>query len=343
MPQTVRVVIVGTGDMAQSHVDAYSGIDGVDIVGGVDTNSAQLKQFCNKNNIVQRFLSVEDAVAWGDFDAASVTTPDGVHHRTTMPLIQAEKHVLCEKPLATNYAHAIDMANQASNHGIVHGVNLTYRQVPALQRAAELVAAGDIGTVRHFEASYLQSWLTQPAWGDWKTENQWLWRLSTEHGSNGVVGDVGIHILDFATFVIGSLPATLSAQMHTFDKAPGNKIGEYPLDANDSVVMLAQMDNGALGTLSATRFASGHHNDLRLRLYGDKGGLEVLFENNASRLKACLGADLEAANWQEINCPAVVSNYQRFITAIRQETTTTPDFFRGAELQKLLDSILDNA
>ena len=339
MKKSVRVIIVGTGGMAQSHADAYSGIEGVELVAGVDISPTQLHSFCNKNSISQHFLSVEAALDWGDFDAASVATPDAAHYTTTLPLIAARKHILCEKPLATNYTHAQDMANKANDAGIVNGVNLTYREVPALQRAANLVATGEIGNVRHFEASYHQSWLTQPAWGDWKTEKQWLWRLSTQHGSNGALGDVGIHILDFATFVIGSLPKTLTSKQHTFDKAPENKIGDYHLDANDSVIMLAQMENGALGTITATRFASGHHNDLRLRLYGDKGGIEVLFEKNQSRLNICVGNDLESASWKEVNCPAVPTNYERFIAAIEQSGNTTPDFSRGATLQKLLDSV----
>ena len=342
MQQTVRVILVGTGNMAQSHADAYSAIEQVEVVAGVDTNASQLKKFSDKNAIQQQFLSVEDAIKWGEFDAASIATPDGVHYQTALPLIAADKHILCEKPLATTFAEAAEMAEKAADKGIIHSVNLTYREVPALQNAAKLVAAGTIGNIRHFEASYHQSWLTQPAWGDWKTESQWLWRLSTEHGSNGVLGDVGIHILDYATFVLGGLPVSLSAQLHTFDKAPGNTIKEYKLDANDSVVMIAQMDNGALGTITATRFASGHHNDLRLRLYGDEGGLEVLFEKGVSELNGCFGDDLISANWREIECPEVPTNYKRFIDAIRQKQSATPDFHRGAELQKLLDSVLNN-
>ena len=71
-------------------------------------------------------------------------------------------------------------------------------QMTLAEKAAQMVRDGAIGTIRHFEASYLQSWLTQPAWGHWDREPQWLWRLSTKHGSKGVLGDVGIHILDFA-------------------------------------------------------------------------------------------------------------------------------------------------
>ena len=84
-----------------------------------------------------------------------------------------------------------------------HGQPELPQRARAAAGGARWCATGAIGTVRHFEASYLQSWLTQPAWGDWRTRPQWLWRLSTAHGSKGVLGDVGIHILDFATFIAG--------------------------------------------------------------------------------------------------------------------------------------------
>jgi len=199
------------------------------------------------------------------------------------------------------------------------------------------VRDGAIGTVRHFEASYLQSWLTQPAWGHWDRESQWLWRLSTAHGSKGVLGDVGIHILDFATFIAGQDAVEVSCRLATFDKASGGKIGEYTLDANDSATMQVVLANGALGTVAATRFASGHLNDLRLRIYGDKGGLEVGWERNISSLRACLGDDLQAAVWHEVEAPVLPTIYERFIAAIRGTGLADPDFARGAVLQRLLD------
>jgi predicted dehydrogenase len=216
-------------------------------------------------------------------------------------------------------------------------VNLSYRNVAALQQAAKMVRDGAIGEVRHFEASYLQSWLTQPAWGHWDKESRWLWRLSTAHGSKGVLGDVGIHILDFATFIAGQPVDEISARLATFHKAPGDQIGEYKLDANDSTTMQLTLENGALGTVTTTRFASGHLNDLRLRIYGTLGGLEVQFENNVSRLRACLGPDMQTATWHDVKCPVLGTIYERFIAAIRGEGKADPDFARGAMLQRILD------
>ena len=207
-----------------------------------------------------------------------------------------------------------------------------------LQKAADMIAAGEIGAVRHFEASYLQSWLTQSVWGDWRTEPGWLWRLSTAHGSKGALGDVGIHIVDFATFAAGSAPHSVSCRTAVFHKAEGDRIGEYTLDANDSFVMHMDLANGAIGTITASRFASGHHNDLRLRIYGDKGGLQVLFERGESHLRAAIGPDaLAKEEWSDIDCPPVATIYQRFIAAIRGEAPADPTFLRGAELQQVLD------
>jgi len=196
----MRLIIIGTGGMAKNQVDHFSQIDGVEIVGAVDTDANRLAAFADKFNIEKRFLSLDEAIAWGDFDAATNVTPDRAHHPTTLPLLAAGKHVLCEKPLAENYEKALEMTEAAERAGVINMVNLTYRNVAPLQRAREMVIAGEIGTVKHVEASYLQSWLVSKAWGDWRSESTWLWRLSTGHGSNGVLGDVGIHILDFAAY-----------------------------------------------------------------------------------------------------------------------------------------------
>jgi predicted dehydrogenase len=340
---TVRLLILGTGGMAANHAEGFARIDGVELVAGIDTRPDQLRAFCQTHNIPNAFASVDEAIAWGGFDAVTNVTPDAAHFATTMPMLTAGKHVLCEKPLATRAADAEAMAAAAAQAGVVNMVNLTYRNGAALQEAARMVADGAIGRVRHFEASYLQSWLTQPAWGEWSEQPQWLWRLSSAHGSKGVLGDVGIHILDFMTFIAGEQAVDVSARLATFDKAPDGKIGEYVLDANDSATLQIRLSGGALGVVHATRFATGHMNDLRLRLYGDEGGLEVTYENTISSLRACTGDDRMTATWREIDCPPTPTIYERFIAAIHGTGEAIPDFARGAKLQRLLDRSEESA
>ena len=337
-PAPVRVLILGTGGMAAHHAEQYQTIPGVTLVAGIDNNAERLAAFNDRFGISKGFKSVDEALDWGQFDTVSNVTPDPVHHPTTLPMLKAGKHVMCEKPLALSYKDAAEMRDAAVKAGVVTGVNLTYRNGAGLQEAARLVRAGAIGKVRHFEASYLQSWLVQPAWGEWSKESQWLWRLCTKHGSKGVLGDVGIHILDFLTYAAGETVDEVACRLKTFHKAPGDRIGEYVLDANDSAVMSLGLGGGAIGTVHATRMATGHLNDLRLRLYGTEGGMEVQFERAVSRLRLCTRPHLEKADWTEVTLGTVPTNYDRFIAAVRGGPAMEADFARGAELQAVLDA-----
>lgn len=333
----MRLLILGTGGMANQHAKHFAAIKGVKLVGGVDVDPARVEAFGKAHNIDRGFGSLEAALAWGEFDAVANVTPDSVHYATSMAAIAAGKHVFCEKPLATDHAKAIEMTEAAEKAGVVAMVNLTYRNVAQLQKARAIVQAGQIGKVKHLEASYLQSWLVSKAWGDWRTESQWLWRLSKKHGSNGVLGDIGVHILDFAVYGAGSDIDRVFCRLKTFDKAAGNKIGEYDLDANDSFAMSVQLENGALGVVHATRWATGHMNELRLRVYGELGSVEVQHRHDGSTLRTCLGADAETGTWSDVECPPVPTNYQRFVDAVKLGKTQEPSFRHATNLQKVLD------
>ncbi|WP_372352966.1 Gfo/Idh/MocA family protein [Pararhizobium sp. BT-229] len=333
----MRLLVLGTGGMANTHAMSFATIKGVQLVAAVDVDLVRVEAFALRHQIAKTFTSLDEAIAWGEFDAVTNVTPDKIHYPTTLKLLAAGKHVLCEKPLAEDYAKADEMATVAEKSGLVTMVNLTYRNVAEVQKARQMVLAGDIGTIRHIEASYLQSWLVSKAWGDWATESQWLWRLSTKHGSNGVLGDVGIHILDFAGYGAATDIDHVFARLKTFDKAPGNRIGEYDLDANDSFTMTAEFANGAMGVIHASRWATGHLNELRLRMHGDKGAIEVIHTPDGSTLRACLGEDIEKGIWTDIDAGTVLTNYQRFIDAIRAGKTAEPGFRHAADLQKVLD------
>ena len=336
----MRLLVLGTGSMANGQADHFAKIKGVTLVGAVDVHAAGLKAFCEKHAIKKSFATLEDAIKWGQFDAVTNVTPDNVHYATTMQALAAGKHVFCEKPLATDAKKAFKMTEAAEKAGLVGMVNLTYRNVAPLQAAHKMVAAGEIGAVRHVEASYLQSWLVSKAWGDWRNESRWLWRLSKKHGSNGVLGDIGIHIFDFALYGAGADLKDVFCRLHTFHKAPNDKIGDYDLDANDSFAATAQLKGGALAVIHASRFATGHMNDLRLRVFGDKGALEVLHTPKGSWLKVCLGADVETATWQEREAEPVETNYQRFAKAVKKVETMEPSFRRAAEMQQVLDDAI---
>jgi predicted dehydrogenase len=337
----MRLLILGTGTMAGLQMQrGWGHIDGVDVVGAVDVDLNNLHAFCSQHGIARSFASLDAALAWGEFDAVSNVTPDALHHPTTLAALAAGKHVFCEKPLATDYAHAMEMTEAAEKAGLINMVNLTYRNVAELHKARAIVQSGEIGAVKHIEASYLQHWVSLRDWSDPGIAGPWLWRLSREHGSNGTLGDIGIHILDFTTYGADVELSAMNCRLQTFSKVPGDRLGDYVLDANDSFIISAEFSNGAIGVIHSSRWASGHANDQRLRIYGEKGGLELSHGHWGSLLRVCAGENVHSSTWREVSAEPVPTNYQRFVEAVHSGQQGEPSFRHAAALQKVLDLAL---
>ena len=333
----IRIAIIGAGSMAGEHAKHYGRIEGVEVVAVCDRDYPKAQAFAERHGIADVYQDLDAMLARDDIHAVSNVTPDGVHKVTSLAAIAAGKHILCEKPLATNAEDAHEMAAAAQAANVINMVNLSYRDAPAIQHARALVTGGAIGTVRHVDASYRQSWLVSNAWGRWDPESQWLWRLSEAHGSKGVLGDVGVHIVDFASFPVGDI-TRVNCELTCFDKAPDNRIGDYVLDANDTALMRVRFANGAMGTIQATRWATGHHNSLTLSVHGDKGAIRVDLDASKDEVQVCLNDDVHPARWSTVKAPPTPSIYQRFIESIRTGENDQPDFARGAAIQTVLDA-----
>ncbi len=336
-PKIVRVALLGTGAMANVHATKLRAIPDCELVAAADVDLARASEFAEKHGIPAAFGSTEEMLKKSACDAVAIVTPDAFHTPLALACLKAGKHVLCEKPLALNYPDAKRMVAAARRTGAVNMVNFSYRDWPAIQAVAAIVRRGGIGDVRHVEASYLQAWLASKIWGDWRTSPTWLWRLSSKHGSKGVLGDVGVHIVDFATFPVGAI-ASVQCRLKTFPKAAGNRIGEYRLDANDSAVLSVEFQNGALGTIHTTRWCGGHANRLFLKIAGTKGTVEIDSDRATDAYRICAGKDLNKALWRDVCVSGVPNNHERFVRAIRTGRQDQPDFARGAEIQKVLDA-----
>jgi predicted dehydrogenase len=337
----VNLAIVGTGGMAHAHAKAYSTMPDVKLVAACDILPDRVKEFAKEFSIKNVYTDVDLLLAQKGIDAVDVVTPDSSHASVSLKVIARGKHVLCEKPLATNYPDAQAMADAAANAGVINMVNLSYRNSSAIQKAHEMVQQGKLGKIMHVEASYLQSWLASKVWGDWRTSPSMLWRLSTRHGSAGTLGDIGVHILDFTTFAAGDIKS-LNCRLKSFPKAEGDRIGEYVLDTNDSMVVTIEMAGGALGTVHASRWAVGQANSLSLRVYGDKGSLVVNLDQSYTTMQVCLGEDVDKVAWKTLDCGQTPDIYHRFIASIQTGKNDQPDFAVGARVQKMLDACIES-
>jgi predicted dehydrogenase len=299
----IRLAIVGTGSMAGSHAGVFSKIPGCKIVAGCDVDEPRAAAFCSKHSIPRSYSNLGLMLEEGGIDAVVNVTPDRFHAPLSIQAIRAGKHVLCEKPLALNYAETMTMVEAAKSKGVINMVNFSYRNAPAIHKAHQLISSGELGSIVHVDASYLQSWLVSTGWGDWRTTPGWTWRLSTRHGSAGALGDIGVHLVDFATYAVGGIK-TVSARLKTFTGIKGEKHGDYILDANDTALMQVEFENGALGMLHTTRWATGHLNTIQLLVCGTKGALRINLDKSRDKLEISTGKDLNPGKWKEAPCPS---------------------------------------
>jgi predicted dehydrogenase len=332
----IRVAIIGTGGIAGQHAEFFGRIKGCKVVAGCDVDETRVKTFCAKHGISRVFTDAAVLLKEGRVDAIVNATPDRFHAPISLQAIAAGKHVLCEKPLALNYAEAMTMVEAAQSKGVINMVNFTYRNAAVIHQAHKLIAAGELGEIVHVDASYLQSWLAQDSWGDWRGPG-WAWRLSTSHGSAGVLGDIGIHLVDFATYAVGGIKS-INAHLKVFSKIKGEKHGDYVLDANDTALMQVEFTNGALGMMHVTRWATGHLNTIELLVCGTKGALRINLDRSHNNLEVSMGKDLNAGKWTELACPKTPPNAERFIKSIQTGVNAEPNFQTGANAQKVLDA-----
>jgi predicted dehydrogenase len=339
----IRMAIVGTGGMAQGHAKRLQEIKGSAVAACCDIAPGRAAAFAKRFNIPAAYENAEEMFKREKLDAISIVTVDAAHAPIALMAIRHGKHVMCEKPLADTLAAAGKMAVAAKKAGVLTGVNFSYRNAAATQKAAEIVASGALGKIIHVEGSYLQSWLTSNVWGDWRTKEAFLWRLSKKHGSAGVLGDVGVHLYDLASFVVGDF-AEVACNLKTFDKGV-RKVGPYVLDANDSMVTSVRFKNGAIGVLHASRWATGQVNTVAIRVYGEKGGLDLNLDRlDPEKLRICVGRkNVDKALWTAVKCPKVPDMLQRFVTSIQKGRQGQTSFAGGLEVQRYLDASFTSA
>jgi predicted dehydrogenase len=335
----IRLGIIGTGGMANTHARNFNAIKGVSLTACCDVVEEKAKDFAERWSIPRWYADYKEMLGSEKLDAVSVVAVDALHAPMSLAAVARGLSVLCEKPMATSLADARKMRNTAARHGVMAMVNFSYRDSAGAQAAARLIADGGIGRVIHAEASYLQSWLVQSAWGDWRTDPGWAWRLSTRHGSAGVLGDIGCHIYDLASLLCGDI-TEISCRLAVFDKGvPGNRIGTYVLDANDSFVSSVSFKGGGIGAVHSSRWATGHFNSLRVRVYGDMGAVEVDLDRGGDRYRVVKGRNAaRKAEWKEVLCKPTPSQYQRFIRCIRTGEPDPSDFINGAKVQAYLEA-----
>jgi predicted dehydrogenase len=197
--------------------------------------------------------------------------PNDAHAEPCIAAAKAGKHVFCEKPLARTAEEAKAMLDAVEKAGVKHMVAFNYRFVPAIVQAKRLIESGALGRIFHYRAVYLQEWIIDPNFPK-------IWRLDKKVAGSGSLGDLGSHIIDIGRFLVGE-PKRVMAMTKTFiEDRPLPEGGRGKVDVDDAVTALFEFENGALGTIEATRFAHGNKNGQHWEINGEKGSIRFNLE-----------------------------------------------------------------
>uniref|UniRef100_A0A942SZH4 Gfo/Idh/MocA family oxidoreductase n=1 Tax=Neobacillus citreus TaxID=2833578 RepID=A0A942SZH4_9BACI len=304
-------------------------------------------------------------------DVVDVCSPGSSHVEIAIAALEAGKHVLCEKPLANTVEEAERMtaaAEAAARRGVRSMVGFSYRRVPAIAFARQLVADGRLGTVRQVRALYQQDWLADET-------GPMTWRLDKSLAGSGSLGDIGAHAIDLVEHVTGAALTSVSGTLETFvherplladgvglSGTASDEVGQVTVD--DAAWFLGRLAggsaDGAVGAFEATRYATGRKNGLTLEVSGSRGALQFDLESmNELRLyesaapageqgfRRILVTEPEhpymAAWWPTGHLIGYEHTFSHevkdLVDAITSGTDPEPSFAEGLHVQRVLDAV----
>lgn len=333
-------------------------------------HKASLKEFADRWGWQETETDWKKVVERADIDIIDIGVPTHLHHDVAIAAAKAGKHLFCEKPMAMSYAQAKEMYEVAEENGIKHYLNHNYRRCPAVMLAKQLIKDGKVGRIFHWRGAYLQSWIVDPNF-------PLTWHLQKEFAGAGPHWDLNSHSVDLARFLVGEVKSVSCMSSQFIKQRPlpdeeaagtfkgavkGTEKGTVTVE--DAAFMLAEFENGALGSFEATRFAPGRKNYNYFEIYGDKGSIVFdlermnelqFFSNddpaNAQGFRTIIATESShayVANWWP---PGHIIGYEHefvhavvdFLNAIDQDQKIEPNFYDGMRAMQILEAGLQSA
>ena len=213
----------------------------------------------------QDMIRLEKELPEGDrMDFISIVTPNHLHFGPAKMALEHGFHVVCDKPLCLTLDEAYELRDLVRSSGLIFALTHNYTGYPMVKQARAMVRSGALGNIRRVVAEYPQGWLSTAL--EAEDQKQALWRTDpAKSGAAGAMGDIGTHAENLAEYITGLKISRLCADLHTH-------IEGRRLDDDGSILL--RFDNGARGVLYASQVSAGEENNLRIRVYGEKGGLE---------------------------------------------------------------------
>ena len=273
----VGAAVIGTGFIGTVHVEQLRRI-GVRVRGVLGSSPERGEARAQALGVDRAYSSLEAVLDDPAVEVVHVTSPNHLHVPQARQILEAGRHVVCEKPLAMAASDSAGLVELAERSGLVNAVNFNIRFYPLHQHVRELVASGALGDVRFVTGRYFQDWLL--------LQTDWNWRLEPDKGGSlRAVGDIGSHWLDLATFLTGAQVTAVMADLTTFIQQREQPRGpvetfstersadtvERQMATEDAASILLRFANGARGSVSVSQISPGRKNSLQWEIDGSTG------------------------------------------------------------------------
>ncbi|GAA1825181.1 Gfo/Idh/MocA family protein [Agromyces salentinus] len=260
--RTLRAGFVGGGFMAAVHSRAARAAQ-AELRGGASSTADRARDAVRRLGLGSSYDSVEALLADPEIDVVHVCTPNTTHAAIARAALEAGKHVICEKPLATSTADAAALAALADERGLVAAVPFVYRFHPMAREARARIARGEAGRLLSVQGAYLQDWLSAPFDDDWRVD-------TALGGPSRAFADIGSHLVDLLEFVSGERIRRLNASSRTVYEA---RARHDDIATEDLVAAVVEFESGAVGTLLVSQVAPGRKNALTIELSGTEASV----------------------------------------------------------------------
>ncbi|GGZ32834.1 dehydrogenase [Echinicola pacifica] len=282
MTKKINAAIVGTGFIGPAHLEALRRIPNIEVIALCEVNQELAEAKAELLGIPNAY-TFEEMLKQEEIDVVHICTPNFLHYSQSKAALEAGKHVVCEKPLATKIEEAEELVALAKEKGLVNAVHFNLRYYPMVRQMKTMRENGELGDVYSIMGSYLQDWLY--------LNTDYNWRLEPDKsGDSRAIADIGSHLLDLTEYVTGLKITEVMADFSTVHKTrlkplkpietysgkmlQESDYAEVPITTEDHATVMLRFDNGNKGSVTVSQVNAGRKNRLNIEIAGSKSNFE---------------------------------------------------------------------
>jgi predicted dehydrogenase len=340
-----KVGVIGTGSIAQLHLDAYASNHEVELTAVSDINLDRARSVADKYGASRAYGDPHELLADPDVDGVSICTWNNSHASWAIAAVRAGKHVLVEKPISRTYAEALELQRVVEEHDRVVQVGFVRRHSPNAQVLKSFIDAGDLGEVYYAKASCIR-----------RMGNPGGWFADKEIAGGGPLLDIGVHVIDLCWYLMGS-PRATAVSGNTYFKLgnranitnyPRYKVSDYDPTKNsveDMANAVVRFENGASLLVDTSYSLHAVKNSIDVSVYGDKGGaeLEPDLQISTERNDTVINITPQISSGTFELVPGFRNEIGNFVDASLGRVESVAPAWHGVEIMKILDGIYTSA